>query len=91
MASNNRVALLAAVCAAAMIGSGASAQEAPPKLLFHVSADKTLDALRTTTEPGSPLIYRMNRTLDNVSDASRSIQELADYLRRNPGALLRGR
>ena len=44
MASNKRMALLAAVCAAAMIGSGANAQEAPPKLLFHVSADKTLTA-----------------------------------------------
>jgi hypothetical protein len=45
MASNKRVALLAAVGAAAMmVGSAASAQEATPKLLFHVSADKTLNA-----------------------------------------------
>ncbi len=55
------------------------------------TANQTLAALRTTAEPNSPLIYRMNRTLDNVSDAAHSIQELADYLRRNPGALLRGR
>jgi paraquat-inducible protein B len=55
------------------------------------ATDKTLAALRTTAEPGSPLIYRMNRTLDNVSDAAHSIMELADYLKRNPSALLRGK
>jgi len=44
MAGNKRVALLAAACTAAMIGSGANAQEVPPKLLFHVSADTTLTA-----------------------------------------------
>jgi len=55
------------------------------------ATDKTLAALRTTAEPNSPLIYRMNRTLDNVSDAAHSIQELADYLKRNPSALVRGR
>jgi paraquat-inducible protein B len=55
------------------------------------TTDRTLAALRTTAEPNSPLIYRMNRTLDNVSDAAHSIQELADYLRRNPSSLIRGR
>jgi paraquat-inducible protein B len=55
------------------------------------ATDKTLAALRTTAEPDSPLIYRMNRTLDNVSDAAHSIQDLADYLKRNPSALVRGR
>src|SRR4051794_17966861 len=44
MASRKRVMLLAAVCAAAIIGSGANAQDASPKLLFHVSADTTLTA-----------------------------------------------
>ena len=55
------------------------------------ATDKTLAAIRTTAEPSSPLIYRMNRTLDNVSDAAHSIMELADYLKRNPSALLRGK
>jgi paraquat-inducible protein B len=55
------------------------------------ATDKALDALRTNAEPGSPLIYRMNQTLDNVSDAARSIQDLADYLKRNPSAIVRGR
>jgi paraquat-inducible protein B len=55
------------------------------------SADQTMVALRTTTEPASPLIYRMNKTLDDVSNAANAIQELADYLKRNPSAILRGR
>jgi hypothetical protein len=55
------------------------------------SADQTMAAFRTTTEPASPLVYRMNRTLDDVSGAAHSIQELADYLRRNPSSLVRGR
>jgi len=55
------------------------------------SADQTMLALRTTAEPASPLVYRMNKTLDDVSEAAHAIQELADYLKRNPGSLLRGR
>jgi hypothetical protein len=31
------------------------------------------------------------QTLQDVSAAARSIKELADYIQRNPGALLRGR
>jgi paraquat-inducible protein B len=55
------------------------------------AADQTMVALRTTTEPASPLVFRMNKTLDDVSNAANAIQELADYLKRNPSALLRGR
>jgi len=53
--------------------------------------DQTLTAMRTTVEPSSPVVYRMNKTLDDVSSAAHSIQELADYLKRNPSALIRGR
>jgi paraquat-inducible protein B len=55
------------------------------------NADKTLDAMRTVVEPSSPLVYRMNRALDSVTGAAQSIQSLANYLRQNPGAILRGR
>jgi paraquat-inducible protein B len=54
-------------------------------------AEQTLTAVRTTVEPASPVVYRMNKTLDDVSSAAHSIQELADYLKRNPSALIRGR
>lgn len=53
--------------------------------------DRTLTALQTTIEPASPVVYRLNRTLDDVSGAAHSIQGLADYLTRNPSALIRGR
>jgi ABC-type transporter Mla subunit MlaD len=55
------------------------------------STDQTMTAMRTTAEPASPLVYRMNQTLDQVSDAARAVRELADYLKRNPGAIIRGR
>ena len=55
------------------------------------TTDRTLAALTTTLEPASPVLYRMNKTFDDVSGAARAIEELADYLRRNPSALIRGR
>ncbi len=55
------------------------------------NADKTLDAVRTVIEPGSPVVYRMNRALDSLTAAAQSVQALADYLRQNPSAIIRGR
>jgi paraquat-inducible protein B len=55
------------------------------------AGDKTATTLRAVTEPGSPVIYRVNGTLDNIWDAAHSIQQLADYLQLNPSAILRGR
>jgi paraquat-inducible protein B len=55
------------------------------------NADKTLNSMRTVIEPGSPVVYRMNRALDSVNGAAQSVEALADYLRQNPSALLRGR
>ncbi len=40
--------------------------------------------------PGSPMISHLEATLDELAEDSRSIDELADYLQRNPGALIRG-
>ncbi len=53
--------------------------------------DRTLASLRTAVEPASPIVYRLNKTLDDVSDAARAVHDLADYLQRNPGAFLRGK
>jgi len=55
------------------------------------TTDRTLAALTTTLEPASPVVYRMNKTFDDVSGAAHAVEELADYLKRNPGALIRGR
>lgn len=51
----------------------------------------TMTALRATVAPDSPLAYRLNTALDNLSSASKSIRQLADYLQRNPSALVRGK
>jgi paraquat-inducible protein B len=48
-------------------------------------------SIRTNLEPGSPLTYKLNNTLDDVSSAARAVRQLADYLEQNPSAVLRGR
>jgi paraquat-inducible protein B len=54
-------------------------------------ATLTLGAVQTTIEPNSPVNYQVVQTLQDVSAAARSIKELADYLQRNPSAIVRGR
>jgi paraquat-inducible protein B len=51
----------------------------------------TLADARAQVEPGSPVSTRLLRTLDETAAAARSVRELADYLQRNPTALLLGR
>ena len=43
------------------------------------------------TDPRSGSIVRLNRTLGNLEEAAKAIEELADYLKRNPNALLSGK
>ena len=52
---------------------------------------KTLTTVDGFVEPSSPLAVRLNATLEEVSNAARSLRILADYLERNPSALVRGR
>ena len=54
-------------------------------------ADVALRNIRTSLDPGSPLTYKLNNTLDDVSSAARAVRQLADYLEQNPSAVLRGR
>jgi paraquat-inducible protein B len=51
----------------------------------------TLKTLQETLGPASPLGYQLQQTLADVSQAARAVRELADYLDRNPGAIVRGR
>jgi paraquat-inducible protein B len=51
----------------------------------------TLKAVRESVGPGSPIDYQLGQTLNDLSEAARSIRALADYLDRNPSAILRGR
>jgi phospholipid/cholesterol/gamma-HCH transport system substrate-binding protein len=51
----------------------------------------TLKSLRDTIGAGSPMNYQLGQTLIDVSQAARAMKQLADYLDRNPSAILRGR
>lgn len=56
-----------------------------------VKAQVALDHIQTTLRPDSPLVYRANHALEDISAAANSVRQLADYLQRNPSAIVRGR
>ncbi|HEV3110345.1 MAG TPA: MlaD family protein [Candidatus Binataceae bacterium] len=54
-------------------------------------ARSTLASAQLVLSPGSPMTHKLDATLSELTDASRSIHDLADYLQRNPSALIRGK
>lgn len=56
-----------------------------------IQARATLASAQMVLNPGSPMTHKLDATLGELSDASRSIHDLADYLQRNPSALIRGK
>jgi paraquat-inducible protein B len=52
---------------------------------------ETADTARVLIAPGSPLDHDLRSTLRDISDAARAMAQLADYLERNPTALLYGK
>jgi paraquat-inducible protein B len=52
---------------------------------------RTLDSADRTLDAESPLQHGLTETLSEARDTLRAIRELADYLDRQPDALLRGR
>jgi len=61
---------------------------------MHVALAQMKTTLKTVdgfVEPASPLSVRLNSTLEEISNAARSVRILADYLERNPAAIVRGR
>jgi paraquat-inducible protein B len=55
-------------------------------------AISTLTALKQTyVQEDSPVAFELTRTLSELSNAARSVRELADYLERNPDALIKGK
>ncbi len=55
------------------------------------AAQRTLAAVQNTTGSSAPSSTNLPRLMSELSQAARSVRELADYLDRHPDALLRGR
>jgi len=55
------------------------------------SARAALDDLRTLLAPDGPLAVEATRTLGDLGRAARALRDLADYLERNPNAVVFGR
>jgi paraquat-inducible protein B len=51
----------------------------------------TLRGARAVLGPDAPVVVELRRTLVNANKTLKSIEELTDYLQRNPSALIRGR
>jgi paraquat-inducible protein B len=56
-----------------------------------VKIDAATDDISKATNPRSPTLLRMRNVLGEVERASRSLQETANELKRNPNAILGGR
>jgi ABC-type transporter Mla subunit MlaD len=50
-----------------------------------------LEGVGGVIEPESPLFIRFERAMMDLSEASRALRDLAEFLERNPSALVRGR
>jgi len=55
------------------------------------SLDTTLGSVNRLVDPRAPLVYQLTTTLGDLGKAAQSIRELADYLDRNPSAIITGR
>lgn len=53
--------------------------------------EKTLTNSANITSPGSPVMYELLTALRELSEASRSMRSLADYLERHPESLIFGK
>jgi paraquat-inducible protein B len=53
--------------------------------------ETAVTSLERIMSPDAPLIFGAQTALKDLSDASRAVRELADYLSRNPNAVITGR
>jgi len=56
-----------------------------------VAARDALQSVQAVVQPGSPLLYQLGRTLDQLAQAAASVNRLAVELERNPAMLVRGK
>jgi len=50
-----------------------------------------IERVSAVLEPDSPILIQFEQAMSELSSASRAMRNLADYLERNPSALIRGR
>jgi len=55
------------------------------------SVKASLGSFDNLVDPQAPLVFQLTTTLADLAEAARSIRQFADYLDRNPNALLTGR
>jgi paraquat-inducible protein B len=56
-----------------------------------IVAQESMDSIEGATGEDSPMIYEMNRTLEEIQALARSIRVLVDHLERRPESLIRGK
>jgi len=66
----------------------AAAKEAEEALR---NTNTTLQRASALLEPDSPTVYRLGKSLDDLSAAARAIRRFAEELERNPSVLVRGK
>ena len=54
-------------------------------------AKKSLEPIQGFASVDSPFRYNLSQTLKELTEASRAVRELAEYLERHPESLLRGK
>lgn len=63
-------------------------------VVIATGVEKSLASVRQVVqqmEPGSPMAVNLNKALEELSTASKSIRALTDYLDRHPDALIKGK
>ena len=55
------------------------------------SLHATLEQVRALVAPEAPLTVELTRTVGDLGRAARALRDLADYLERNPNAVVFGR
>ena len=56
-----------------------------------IVAQKAMEKIEGTVGEDSPVVYELNKTLEDDSALARSIRILTDYLERRPETLIRGK
>lgn len=55
------------------------------------AAQNTFIEAKAMLDPASPITYQLNKALEDISGAARATRDLAEFLERNPSAVIRGR